>query len=194
VAQRPRNTWIRNGGSAITALSALLCLIFAASTLHWYLQSRSDFYPSFLRWSPTSQTDFAIQNGLHVGHRTDAVENNTHYPNTRQTIDWHVLGFRFNLVRQVYYPRWVSHGDNQTIEWGPIATWAVGFPGWACVLATGVLPASAMRRYLRRRREAKVHAGICVRCGYDLRASPEKCPECGTPRPRVERTRVAAGG
>jgi hypothetical protein len=51
-------------------------------------------------------------------------------------------------------------------------------PYWAPAIVFGVLPAIGLVRwFFGIGRFAK---GMCRRCGYDLRASGEVCPECGT--------------
>src|SRR4051812_43748944 len=37
----------------------------------------------------------------------------------------------------------------------------------------------AIRLIQRRRYAGRSAAGLCSRCGYDLRATPDRCPECG---------------
>jgi hypothetical protein len=50
-------------------------------------------------------------------------------------------------------------------------------PHWCLAIVTGILPAVWAAMAFRRRRVAA--AGLCPTCGYDLRASPDRCPECG---------------
>ena len=58
---------------------------------------------------------------------------------------------------------------------------AVAVPLWFPVLVTAIAPTIALRRYRIRARRNRL--GLCPSCGYDLRATPGRCPECGTPAP-----------
>lgn len=55
----------------------------------------------------------------------------------------------------------------------------------ALILIGGGILDVLVRVIPQRRRETeqtwRLRNGLCLRCGYDLRGSSERCPECGTP-------------
>ena len=60
---------------------------------------------------------------------------------------------------------------------------AMGF-----VLGLFLLPAMLKGPFLTRHLREEI-GGLCLDCGYDLRATTERCPECGSPVPSVKQSR-----
>lgn len=57
----------------------------------------------------------------------------------------------------------------------------IRFPYWILMPLTTILPALFLKEIFRLRRIAvRVNGNLCLACNYDLRASKDRCPECGT--------------
>jgi hypothetical protein len=80
--------------------------------------------------------------------------------------DWHVAGLRYRegAIFGSFYARALA-----VPYWLLLVVGSTPFAGWL----------SVTRR--RRMRERRRQGNLCASCGFDLRATPGRCPECGTP-------------
>ena len=57
--------------------------------------------------------------------------------------------------------------------------------GWELALIFSIAPIMRYKQHQRHVILLRDRAGLCVNCGYDLRATPDRCPECGRPVPTL---------
>jgi hypothetical protein len=97
---------------------------------------------------------------------------------TRFQVSYWDTGARYSPAR--------SLPDGTAIT-GSIVSRDVWFPHWlpALVLLLPLLWRMIVPRWIRRRRS---RAGRCARCGFDLRATPDFCPECGSGKEKLKGT------
>jgi hypothetical protein len=86
------------------------------------------------------------------------------------TPSFNAWGFGFHTIPTVGPPQgnWRIGGRRLVI---------VYVPYWLPALAAAVPPVALLASRLRGHR--RLRAGRCGNCGYDLRATPDRCPECG---------------
>jgi hypothetical protein len=70
---------------------------------------------------------------------------------------------------------WGDYNGTKTLES------FIRFPCWLAAIVFLLLPTFWMGAAVGQR--SRTRRGCCSRCGYDLRASKDRCPECGTPVP-----------
>jgi hypothetical protein len=84
---------------------------------------------------------------------------------------------------------WTADCWGYRTHWGRLTI--IGVPLWLLssiwAIPPGMLCARAARCVCRARN------GLCTKCAYDLRASPDRCPECGTAVPPQRGTKRGRG-
>jgi hypothetical protein len=94
---------------------------------------------------------------------------------------------------------WVCHGADDVRyrfairRWADLSMpemngWGVFVPTWVVVIPCGLgVGIPLYRRWKREQwRRRCIREELCLKCGYDLRASGERCPECGATRLMVQ--------
>ena len=84
------------------------------------------------------------------------------------------------LMRCKYWHRWFGIGFDKTeVDIGKTIYW-VYVPHYIFIAISGLLSLHATRRLKIQYIKNRIRKGLCGKCGYDLRATPDRCPECGT--------------
>jgi ABC-type sugar transport system permease subunit len=192
-------------------LPTILCILSTAFAvlvlIIWILSNYWTGNLSFTRVRPAGPDHvvqyrnfewFANKFSLYVGRYTllnpDAYKNEIAQSGNGWTVHlYHTAGLEDNVDWTKYGPSILGGQFQQEDLNHPDAVGSrivVNIPFWWLVALGSIYPAIWWWRRLRTRHREKT--GRCLNCGYDLRASADRCPECGAPRPATT-TPVSSG-
>ena len=153
----------------ILICSSALCLLLFALTLYTWPRSylprnltvEADRGRLFLVfWEGGNPEQPSFEPGARLATRAGGYWDFLRRSPSRVRPDWEFLGF--GTVGGSRYERTLR---------------VVAIPLWFIALTTAAAAAACLTPVLRQRRRLK--RGQCAACGYDLRATPDQCPECG---------------
>jgi hypothetical protein len=87
-------------------------------------------------------------------------------------------GFAWQATTVVVVPGGAPYGWQQQMP--KPSGWCIAIPYWAMLVGLSLLCCRELAAWHIDRRSGR---GGCVICGYDVRATPYRCPECGTEQP-----------
>jgi hypothetical protein len=163
----------RLGRIPLTALTALSLILFAATVALWVRSywTADQFWPRGYLVVSEAGAIYAIRTTID-GERGppfwETVEAG------KLGVIEHEAGERVRRTRPLRFIRQPSPS--------PTPIWLVIVADWFLVVLLAALPSYRIVRRLRR-----PPPGRCADCGDDLRATPERCPECGTATSRISR-------
>jgi hypothetical protein len=143
--------------------SFLSSTLFVAILVLWFRSHRGPDYVHYV-----SENQWSLS--LISGHGTLDVLYLAHWPQEPEFRRGRYDPYVYYGTR--YGKRFVGFGTDVSPSGGRY----VNIPHWFLAAVSLFFAAWTVRIARRRRRFPPGH---CARCGYDLRASPERCPECG---------------
>jgi hypothetical protein len=192
----------------LTALSLLLCVAACVEWVRSYrMSTRARWNSMLLEPAARFRQDSIVSDRGQIGgtrEETPLVDDRPQFqwlhsparefvmtPTSDQRIPTRALRRRSGSAMQMDSDRMEFLGfalvarGNASAE-NPIPRkWGLWLPYW---FITGAFAAPAIvRLFFQLRRRRRLGAGLCRHCGYDLRATPDKCPECGTQPPAISR-------
>ena len=152
-----------------SAVLALFTLIFVAATTLFFLGHRSTTWASYDR--PTRH-HFA------AGYFSDALVLCVGEPGPWQNNGWVVWSTEpSNAYTYVQPTSWSFLGFHFARYGTRTRAAFLALPYWFLIALSVPVAAVGARRWWRRRK--RTAPGHCLGCGYDLRATRDRCPECG---------------